>query len=261
MGVVASSFDNVNVAFEERGEREPTLLFIHGLAGNRSDFRHQTDYFSTTHRVVAVDLPGNGESGTARTTWTLAAYGVDVISVADNLGLNDLILVGHSLGGDVTIEAATRLGRRVRGVVWVSSYRSLGAPKSGDQMGAWLAPFKQDFDAAMQDLARRNFGPRTNPALVNRIATRMSSADPEMVMQLLVAKQQNEATLLTQLNELDIPVVAINPDFKPNDAASLAAHGVELVIVPNVGHFAMLEDSGTFNELLAGTIKVFSDHT
>jgi pimeloyl-ACP methyl ester carboxylesterase len=42
-------------------------------------------------------------------------------------------------------------------------------------------------------------------------------------------------------------VFAINADFKPNDETSFAAHGIDLRIIPNAGHFTMMEDPQTFN--------------
>ena len=81
----------------------------------------------------------------------MAAFGMDVVSVADYLGLDDMILVGHSLGGDVAVEATLRLGDRVKGLVRISSYRSLGRPKSGQQVADWLAPFRVDCESAIED--------------------------------------------------------------------------------------------------------------
>ena len=95
--------------------------------------------------------------------------------------------------------------------------------------------------------------------IVERIAAQLSSSDPDRVVQLLTAKFQNEPTLLAQLSRLDVPVVAVNPGFKSNDAASLAAHGVELDVIPDVGHFTMMEDPDAFNVSLSRAIVGFSD--
>jgi pimeloyl-ACP methyl ester carboxylesterase len=59
------------------------------------------------------------------------------------------------------------------------------------------------------------------------------------------------------LARLGLPVVAINPAEPASDAASLAAHGVELVTMPGVGHFPMLEDPGGFNAILREVVARF----
>ena len=166
-----------------------------------------------------------------------------------------MILVGHSLGGDVTVEAALRLGDRVRGLVWVSSYQSLGDPLSEEQLDRWLAPFRTDFAAAAEDLVRRNFGPRAEPTLVDRVAATMSAASPEIVVEVLASKFTNEPALLEGLAKVEAPVVAINPDFKPNDHRSFEAQGIELIVMSDVGHFTMMEDPATFNDVLEQTVE------
>ena len=219
MASVISPLDGVVVAYGQQGGGDPALIFVHGLVGDRSDFEAQISFFGRTHRVIAVDLPGSGESGRNRTEWTMAALGEDVAAVADHLGLDDVVLVGHSLGADVTVEAAKRLAGQVRALVWVSSYRSLGDLKSEDEIEAWLAPFRTDFEAAMDDLTRRNFGPDADPMLVETTVTKARSADPDRVMGLLVSKLENEPAVLETLSALSVPVIAINPDFKRNDGA------------------------------------------
>jgi pimeloyl-ACP methyl ester carboxylesterase len=60
-----------------------------------------------------------------RHAWTMPAFGEDVAAAVTGLDLPEVVLVGHSMGGDVVVEAARRLRPRVRGLVWVDVYRSL----------------------------------------------------------------------------------------------------------------------------------------
>jgi pimeloyl-ACP methyl ester carboxylesterase len=251
MGLVSSSFDGVPIAYELSGSGRLTIVFVHGLVGDRTDFDSQVRYFEDSYRVVGVDLAGSGESGRDRSDWTMEAFGQDVATVVKHLDLDGVVLVGHSLGGDVTVEAALRLAGRVRGLVWVSSYRTLDSVQTETQIEAWLEPFTVDFPAAMDDLNRRNFGPNADPRLVDAVATKAMSADPERVMGVLTSKLHHQTTLLEALPQIQAPVFAINPDFKPTDEASFAAHGIDLRIIPNAGHFTMMEDPQTFNIELA----------
>lgn len=221
------------------------------MSGDHSDFDAQMSFFEASNRVVGIDLPGSGESGRGRAEWTMAAFGRDVVDVADHLGLADLVLIGHSFGGDVTVEAAKLLGDRVRALVWVSSHKTLGDIKTHTQIEEWLAPFITGFVAAMDDLTRRNFGPNADPDLVDAVAAKAMAADPDRVIDVLNAFLYNEPALIQGLSEINAPVFAINPGFKPNDYASLNAHGVDLTVVDNVGHFAMMEDPDRFNQSLS----------
>jgi pimeloyl-ACP methyl ester carboxylesterase len=73
-------------------------------------------------------------------------FGNDVVAVADQLGLSDMVLIGHSMGGDVIVEAALRLGDRVIGLVWVDVYRTLREEADPeDAVEEFLRPFHTDF--------------------------------------------------------------------------------------------------------------------
>jgi pimeloyl-ACP methyl ester carboxylesterase len=56
--------------------------------------------------VVAIDLAGHGESGVGRKAWTMPTFGDDLVAVVERLALADAVLIGHSMGGDVIVEAA-----------------------------------------------------------------------------------------------------------------------------------------------------------
>jgi pimeloyl-ACP methyl ester carboxylesterase len=254
MDHVPSSVDRVPIAFEDRGTGPTTLMFIHGLSGDRSDFDAQMLFFEASNRAVAIDLPGSGESCRDRTKWTMASFGRDLVDVADHLGLADLVLIGHSFGGDVTVEAAKLLGGRVRALVWVSSHKTLGDIKSETQIEEWLAPFTTAFVAAMNDLTRRNFGPTADPDQVDTVAARAMAMDPDRTVEVLNAFLSNEPALIHGLTEISAPVFAINPGFKPNDHASLNAHGIDLTVVEDVGHFVMMEDPDSFNQSLSNIL-------
>jgi pimeloyl-ACP methyl ester carboxylesterase len=89
----------------------------------------------------------------------MAAFGEDVVAVVEQLGLSDLALIGHSMGGDVIVEAALRLGERVAGLVWVDTYSSLGEPPTDDELEAFLAPFREDFAGATRGAPSRDPNP------------------------------------------------------------------------------------------------------
>ena len=255
MQSVFSSHDGVEIAFHTAGSGSPQLVFIPGLTGDHSDFAAQIEHFRTDHLVVAIELPGNGVSGTDRSEWSMASFGSDVATVVEHLDLDEVVLVGHSLGGDVAVEAALLLEERVRGVVMISSYRSLGHPRSQLDDAAWLAPFRSDFTNAMESLTRRNFGANADPSIVEATVRRMVDAQPDMVIAVLEAKVANEPALLSALAKLEVSVFAVNPDFKPNDQSSLEQHGVTLKVVQSAGHYTMMENPGAFNAALARILR------
>ena len=106
-----------------RGAGDVAVVFLHCWACNRDYWRHQVGPVAEAgYRVVALDLPGHGASAAAeRAEWTLPGLGADVEAVIRDLGLERVVLVGHSMGGPVALETAARMPGTVAGIVGVDT--------------------------------------------------------------------------------------------------------------------------------------------
>lgn len=258
-GVVAS-FDGVPIAYEAHGAGFPALVFVHGWSCDRTYWEAQVEPFSRDFRVVTVDLAGHGDSGLDRESWTVEAYGADVAAVVDSLALPRVILIGHSLGGDVILEAATRLPGRVEALVWVDAYRDLGSPWTEEEIREFVAPFRTDFRSATTSFVRSIFAPDADEALVERVSADMASAPPEIAVDMMENAFLYGRDVTEIVERLEVPLVAINaeePAALPTDFPSFERYGVEVVLMPGVGHFPMMEDPERFNALLREAIDRF----
>jgi pimeloyl-ACP methyl ester carboxylesterase len=249
------SADGVAIAYDACGVGAPAVVLVHGWSCDRGYWSGQIEALAQRFRVVAVDLAGHGESGTDRSAWTIGAFGDDVAAVADALALANIVLVGHSMGGDVVVEAARRLAGRVAGLVWVDTYRTLGTPRSDAELEAFRSPFRTRFAEHTRSFVRGMFPPGCDPSLVERIAADMASAPPAIAIASLEALTGYEREVAAALGELKLPLVAINPETTANDVASMQRYGVEVVTMPGAGHFPMIEDAKRFNALCRGAIE------
>lgn len=253
----ASSRDGIPVSYEVHGSGEPALVFVHGWSCDRSYWKRQLDHFTSRYRVVSIDLAGHGESGAGRTEWTVRSFGDDVAAVVEKLALADVVLIGHSMGGDVIVAAALQLAERVRGLVWVDAYTSLEEPRTKEEVEEFVAPFREDYVTATGSLVRQMFVAGSDPALVDWVVADMSAASPKIAVAALEESVGNGHAVLAGLPRLAAPIVAINPDYRLTDLDSLQRHGVRTTLMPGVGHFLMLEDPDTFNRLLGEVIENF----
>ena len=253
----AVSRDGIRIAYETRGEGAPALVFVHGWSCHRGYWEAQVDALSADALVVALDLAGHGDSGSAREAWTMSAFGEDVVAVVDHLALDDVVLVGHSMGADVVLEAARHLRDRVRGLVWVDEHRQLSGFRSEAQVSERLAPFRADFPAAVEMFVRRMFPATAELALVERVVKGIASAPKEIALPAVEATWNYARNVPAVLAEVDLPVVAINAEDADTDIESMHRSGVEVVVIPRVGHFPMLEDPQAFNACLVRAIQAF----
>ncbi len=256
----AISADGNAIHYQVQGQGKPALIFIHGWCCDRSYWDAQLLYFAQKYKVVAIDLAGHGESGLDRKEWTMGAFGEDVVAVVDKLNLDQVVLVGHSMGGPVILEAARRMPKRVIGLVGVDTLQNFEGKLTQEEIDDWFSPLRANFVEATRNFVRTMFTPNSDPALVEKIVTDMSSAPQEVgsgALEGYVDFQNNE--IIRVLQEVQAPITCINSDQYPTnvEANQHYAPSYKAVIMSGAGHFNMIEDPETFNRLLEETIQEF----
>ena len=137
------SKDGVEIVYDAVGNGEPTLVFVHGWSCDKSYWNDQVKTFSPKYKVVTIDLAGHGESGSERKNYTMELFGEDVAAVVNKLELDKVILIGHSMGGYVIIEAARQLKEKVIGLVGADTYQGLEDEMTKEQIDQFMKPFKE----------------------------------------------------------------------------------------------------------------------
>jgi pimeloyl-ACP methyl ester carboxylesterase len=252
-----ASADGVMIHYEVHGSGEHPLVFVHCWSCDRSYWDAQVKDFSPDYKVVTLDLAGHGESGMGREVWSMEAYGADVAAVVNDLRLNDIILVGHSMGGAVTIEAARQLGDKVTAVIGVDTFQDLTGKMPEEQVKQFVAPFRDNFPVTTEMFIRRMFPPDADTALVDRVAKDLASAPPEVAIGSFEQLFAFDAP--AALTDVKAPLRAINTDRYPTNVEGnkQVASSFEVVYMPGYGHFLYLEDSGAFDQILRQTIAEF----
>jgi pimeloyl-ACP methyl ester carboxylesterase len=256
----AISADGISIAYEVRGEGKRALVFVHGWCCDRSYWNEQLSYFVQNYKVVAIDLAGHGESGLDRKEWTMGAFGEDVVAVVNKLNLDQVVLVGHSMGGFVILEAARRMPQLVIGLVGVDTLNNFEFKFTQEQIDELFTPLRSNFVEATSNFVRTMFTPTSDSALVEKIVVDMSSAPQDVGIGALegyVNFQKNE--IIRVLQEVKAPITCINSDMNPTNVETNQnyASSFKAVIMSEVGHFNMMEDPETFNRLLEETVQEF----
>ena len=243
--------DGVPIAYTVSGSGSPSLVFIHGWMCDQTFWAAQVEGFSASNRVVTIDLPGHGLSGTERQDWSVGALGGDVQVVVEHLDLDEVALIGHSLGGPVALEAARLMPGRVIGVVAVDALHDADFAYEPEQINAYLAAYEADFTATCGQFSRSMFRAGAEPALVERVTNDLCDAPPEIAIAVLRASFDYEPG--PALAAVKVPVRCINADMWPTNVEGNRKYhpDFDAEIMEGVGHFLMMEAPEEFNRRLS----------
>jgi pimeloyl-ACP methyl ester carboxylesterase len=186
----------------------------------------------------------------------MSSFGADVQAVVEKLDLKPVVLVGHSMGGPVIVEAARRMPERVAALVPVDALRDVDEFFTPEQVEHYLTLLRTDFVENTKKFVRENmFTPKSDPALVNKIADDMASAPPEIGIGALEGIFHFDPR--PALREIKAPIRCVNSDKYPSkpEAGKRYNARFEVVVMTGVGHFVMMEDPETFNQLLQDALQ------
>jgi pimeloyl-ACP methyl ester carboxylesterase len=243
----------------------PPLVLLHGGAAHAHWWDHIAPILAHNYRVIALDLRGHGDSA-----WTIPAayeiddYVADVAALVDTLELAPMTLLGHSLGGLITLAYAIAQPQLLRGLIVVDMRARLRTSRYMRLLQAMPAPVYQD----EQDLLRRfrllPADTQASPQLLHAIA--QHSVRPMMDKKLQLKSDRAALTraprdLEGQLSRLTCPTLFIRgQDSRYLSARALAeliqtcpdARGTE---IPHAGHHVFLDNPTAFLQ----AVKIFLD--
>src|SRR5262249_16651184 len=116
--------DGVRLAHVEAGPanpRTPPLLLVNGWTGDHGIFTPQLAHFGQTRRVVAINLRGHGASDAPKQGDTMAGFADDIAWQCAELGLQRPVVIGHSLGGAISLELCGRYPELAAGLIMIDS--------------------------------------------------------------------------------------------------------------------------------------------
>jgi len=257
-GTIAAA-DGVPIAYTVAGSGSPALVFIHGWMCEQSFWAAQAEGFRETNTVVTIDLPGHGLSGTEREAWSVLAFGPDVQAVVEHLDLRDAVLIGHSMGGPVALEAARLMPHRVIGVVAIDALHDAELKWDPEHSKALLAAFENNWVGTCAQFVASMFPEGADPVLIEQVNASMCDGVPEIGVALM--RDFGNYELAPALEAVDIPVRYLSADLWPTNVEANRKYQPDFdgVVMEGVGHFLMMEQPGEFNELLRKILATFAE--
>jgi pimeloyl-ACP methyl ester carboxylesterase len=273
---MARGLDGVPVHYTSFGEGESALVCCNGVGVGTFFWKYVVRHFSERHQVVTWDYRGHGRSGTpdpvTREKFTVASSVHDLKAVMDHAGVKKAVLLGHSMGTQVILEAWRRHPSRVQGLVMVCG--AFGRPLDTFWNSRISAPV---FDVVYQVVNRFTAAyTRGNKALMQSslpmfIARAGRVVDPQMcrpedlqpyfdhlaemdpLIFFLMAGEMQRHTAIKWLDKVDVPTLIVageNDYFTPYHLSVQMRDriaGSELLTIPKGSHAALIEQPELLN--------------
>ncbi len=249
--------EKVEINYFQQGQGDTTLLFLHGWCINGTYWKNQVDYFSRNYNVYAIDLPGFGKSKADRTNWAIEEYANDVTAFIDTMKLNNVVIIGHSMAGEIMLQLALTNNPKITGIVGVDNFKSIDVvftPEQMKQLNDFLPLLETDFKNSAPVYADiMLFHPTTSKEVKDRVKADFANSDSVIGYKTIMTQMQYSYLDAQRLEQLNYKLYLINGDSFPTNEIGLSNHcksSFQVKTIAATGHFPMIEKPTEFNLIL-----------
>jgi pimeloyl-ACP methyl ester carboxylesterase len=243
-----AKLDDARIHYKSYGKGSDALVLVHGWTCNMSHWRDQIPDLSKRNRVIALDLPGHGESDKPQIAYTMDLFANAIDAVMRDAKAERAVIVGHSMGTPVARQFYRKYPQKTLAIVivdgglrpfgtkemregFVSMFRSPNYKQAGEQM---FAQMMGKLPAAEQERVKTSFANTPQYVLVSAM------------------EDMNKETLYGP-DKINVPVFAVmaKAPFWPADTEQFLrglAPDLEVQWWEGVGHFLMMEKPKQFND-------------
>jgi len=244
--------DGLHLRWDDDGAGDPPILLVHGWCCDASTLAPQRTFLAARHRVVAPDLPWHGGSAGPAGPPSMDVLLRALAGLCAHLGLDRPVVIGHSMGGALALQLATRTAVAPRAVVLLDArIDAPGGPLHAAREKLVARLRGPGFRDAMRDVVRRRFSaPDDDAAIVGRVADLMASAPQEVMVELMSG--MNATDYVADLRACPCPVLFIGASTPVVPLASIAAARPDAALgqVVGAGHFLPLLVPDQVNAML-----------
>lgn len=198
---------------------------------------------------------------------TMANYANDVVRLLNSLQLDSIILIGHSMSGNINLRAYQQVADRVIGFIGVDNLQVVGHQPSEQetkQFAELMGELRKDYKGIVGKFAENYlFHPATDPAVKQRVIADFIGADPAVAISTIESLSKEYRYEQEMLPKLQVPLLLVATDQSIQDESSLKQYcpnGYKYWLIKNSGHYPMIEQPEDFNRLLSEAIEYAKLH-
>ncbi len=226
-------------------EGREVVLFIHGAGGGQHIWSYQKGFFKKRFDPIIIELPGHGESG-GEGEDEIGRYAEHVHAFLKTMGLPQVFLIGHSMGGAIVQTLALIHPEVIKGTVLVGTGVKLKV------LPMILDGIKKNFRETVQTINRFAYSQKTPSDLMERGISDMMRCRPEILYGDFLACDRFD--LMNEVEKISLPTLVLcgaEDELTPVKYSQLLHQRItvsKLEILPHAGHMVMIESPEDFNE-------------
>ena len=232
------------MAYTDSGESSHPLFFLHGTGCDSADWKPVIEQLPRHQRYITLDFRGHGQSSVPTEAFTLTNLADDVLHLVNSIGIQEAVLVGHSLGGMVAMEVARR-SPRVAGLVLFEGWTSLSSAGSAFDKGRFYGSLSE---TEITNIQRKDEETRNcfKPNVWESFWTSVKSFDA-----------------YAYLEQACIPIYEVFGGMGRNESTKQKLRipnnpNIQLMWVPNAGHYLPHECPESVSEICIKFVDTFS---
>ena len=268
-----TTLDSINISYIKEGEGEKTLLFIHGLSSNSDAWAKNIESLKDDYTCIAIDLPGYGKSSKPDADYTPTYFAKTIHQFIEKLELKNIILIGHSMGGQASIKFATTYPNTIEKLILVAP---AGLEQFRDENAKFMKAFftpesvKNTPDAQIEKNYALNFyeQPEDVSKMINDRKKIIEASDFDAHCEAIVKSISGmlDDPVIKDLENIIQPTLVIfgdkdmlipnryfNPDLDIESVANVATKYIKnakVELIKDAGHFVQFEKPNETNVLI-----------
>ena len=247
------------IAYDEIGAGPP-VLFLHGIGGNRSNWRDQLLACAADYRAIAWDARGYGQSDDDAGPLDFGAFADDVVRLLDHLGLERAHMVGLSMGGRITQDLYFRYPERVATMVLCDTFPGTTPTLPPDKREEFINLRKgpllagKSLQQMAEPLAKTLVSDNVAPAHFQRLVDSIAALHRDSYIKTIEATMRYDRAV--DIAAIAVPVLLIygaEDRLTPptlGEEMQRAISGARLAVIEGAGHLVNIERGDEFNRIL-----------
>lgn len=250
-----AKLDGARIHYKSYGKGKDALVLIHGWGSNLTFWRDQIPELAKRNRVIALDLPGHGESDKPQIAYNMDLFANAIDAVMRDAKVERAVVVGHSMGTPVARQFYRKYPQKTLGIVIVDGgLRLFGTKEMREQfLGMFRGPNYKDAGAQMF----AQMMPTLATADQERVKTSFLNTPQHVLVSAMESMSQESLYGPDKINVPVLAVLAKSPFWPPDTEEFLhsLSPDLELHWFEGVSHFLMMEKPKEFNEMVTAFLN------